>query len=835
MGRCAKQPLIVRAFNLDNPLESLEGIPLSFEITQGSGIFTEEIGYSTVSNAHGQAALHYHYADRPGLNKVQVSVLGYPEAAPVEFILEGYLPQMNLIRQPELVVHCPFDSLGDVFQIKLSDPRKNGIGIQSIEVKTKILRQVNGTIEEWKGAMLPRRQVTDVNGETVFSFATLDLTNEVYFRFYLPDFIDPQTNEFLKIETANIQWIGTDYLKISSGYAQVETANHKLKSPLGVYVGKYDTSGNPIPVTVVFSVKSGGGTITGANPQLTANGYASVEYTCGPKSEPQIIEAYYKDIQTGKEEKVYFTTGIPEVKLVREFLPGSNLFVYPGYVIPANLDDVRLETKYIIEAQLPHGISQPVTAKLISINLRGEQVAGIEGAIAPLLIENIPLTKVPASNNPDENRFALYRSDINNPLIVITKTILPPEEIPSIPVNLRPIQILKGGRGTVQPIVTFEHSPADDTKTPPENVADWEIIPTATTSIKISVPKEPRKFKGLQFDDEVAANKIFPVYDYGTEITFTAKYIKEKKLQEPIYYKWDFGDDSPVVEGETVKHKFEPPLNANGRRKDYMVTLTITIGKGHGAEIKKITYEISVAQKLIDEKGNFVFYGGTHLPKPPQEFLDDQYQKFKQEGKMPPEASAEEIKLVPAEYLQALINSYIAHRMFFISNSKEMSGHTDIVKIRGEVKLGGILIVAPDYIPSEELNATIDHEMVHIARYQNPLSADFLYTDPDILGISESAKLRLIELEGYGKSIGIKNVSYAFFLSDLTMLQAVFNKSFVTVRLLSEINQKDLAKEFKQKMIDIYNILPNECKGQEMKEKGTGLFFDDPNTIIIIK
>ncbi|MEK7450270.1 MAG: hypothetical protein AAB019_12410, partial [Planctomycetota bacterium] len=96
IGRCAKQPLIVRAFNLDNPAESIEGIPLSFEITQGGGIFTEEIGYSTITNLQGQAALHYHYGTEEMVNKVRVSVLGDPTVNPVEFSLVSYLPRLVL-------------------------------------------------------------------------------------------------------------------------------------------------------------------------------------------------------------------------------------------------------------------------------------------------------------------------------------------------------------------------------------------------------------------------------------------------------------------------------------------------------------------------------------------------------------------------------------------------------------------------------------------------------------------------------------------------------------------------------------------------------------------
>ncbi|MEK7448887.1 MAG: hypothetical protein AAB019_05315, partial [Planctomycetota bacterium] len=428
VGRCAESPLVIRAFNLDNPIKSLNAIPLGFTITQGSGIFIEEKNYSILTNNEGKASLHYHYATFPGVNKVKIGVLNAPETIPVEFSLEGYLPEISLVSIPELKIRARYDSLDDFFRIKVTDPRKN-TPLKDIEIKTELFNISDPTRKNEFMVMSPANQTTDEQGEAVFGFSMLDLDGYeqgVWFRFYLPEFIDPISSSPLKVDTQPFQWDFNTYLTIPAqdgGYAQIGVANKTLQNPLRIRL--YDfTIDQPIAGTnIIFTSKTIGGKVDGQGSvaKITdVNGYAEVMYTFGPKTEPQLVEV------SGKGEKVYFTLGIPTTKFVNELAAGSGLlgfFIDTKYILPWDLSEIdrdpnatpSWDVKYYIEAKMPLFEPAIISGGIDSFGGCRQNINTIDGAIAGVGVDNLQLQRVSGNE-----RYAVYRTVIDNPIVYIT-------------------------------------------------------------------------------------------------------------------------------------------------------------------------------------------------------------------------------------------------------------------------------------------------------------------------------------------------------------------------------------------------------------------------------
>ncbi|MBI4712630.1 MAG: hypothetical protein HY762_04925, partial [Planctomycetes bacterium] len=425
IGKCAKDPLIVRAYNANTGV-SLEGISLIFEATQVPGTFVEDTTYSTLTNIDGKSALHYHYSRTPGINQVKVGVSGDDSVTPVIFDnLEGYLPQITLQEPLPLEISTMFGALKDVLKVKVIDPRK-GTGLKNVKVKTRVWLLTGGPrppgggeeqpVEASEGTVIvsPSRQLTDANGEAVFGFAWLMTNVDGYIEFYLPEFIDPTTSQPLKKNSSHIGLppMLNQYLWIpivDNGQAQIGTVSQKLNKPLKVYVYKTDAFGNLIPTQVTFTVKVGGGTIVGMNPQMTVDGYAQIEYSLGDKTTLQIIEV------ASEGERIYFAVGIPEVILIKETSPGSGVFTPTDYIdtigvlqgdgtIVASVDadkEFRVEYKYA-------NIQNPPNSLILMLEGRDEKGTTVSSGVA---FGSRQIVVYKTLSQPEPERYVLYRSD----------------------------------------------------------------------------------------------------------------------------------------------------------------------------------------------------------------------------------------------------------------------------------------------------------------------------------------------------------------------------------------------------------------------------------------
>ncbi|GAI02811.1 unnamed protein product, partial [marine sediment metagenome] len=246
-------------------------------------------------------------ATTPGINKIEEGVLGDPSVTPVEFTLEGYLPDLA-ITKPTLPIQILPGALPEPLAIEVTDPRKDNIGVKDVEVRFEdITSPPPGKATEF----LPTSLVTDANGkgETGVIIPYYDPAKRTL-KIYLPEFINPDTGEPLsqEIEISVQGWVSL------YGNGQIGTPGKALENPLRIYY-------YPAGTRIIFTAKSPGGLVDGQTSVDTvtdANGEARVMYTFGTESKPQIIEAKYINPYTGQEEKVYFAAGPAEVRLVRK-------------------------------------------------------------------------------------------------------------------------------------------------------------------------------------------------------------------------------------------------------------------------------------------------------------------------------------------------------------------------------------------------------------------------------------------------------------------------------------------------------------------------------------
>lgn len=407
VSSCAEIPVVIRACNLNNSIQSLEGIPLEFGVITGGGKFVadgEEETYSTTTNAKGKGTLHYHYSQFPGTSHIRVGVSNDSSVKPVELQFEAYLPKIEIVeplnvpkkRFPDgverYVLNSPIDGLGDAIKVKVTDPQKR-TPLKGIEVRWEIVEDA---------IFLPEIEVTNDAGEAIFGFCGVGLPRnlkQVNLKAYLPDFMTIDSQEPLsdKIEIGVLE--GNQDFLVAGGQAQIGVANRRLSNPLKVYVSKKEKKGNIIPTQVMFKIIRGEGTIIGINPQMTVDGYAAVEYMFGHKTEVQIIEA------SSELGKVYFVAAPPQIKFVRKDSNGQ--FVREELIFYGDPTNWSNETAFYVEMEAPLYTLLPKTVKLQTTNLCGEEIQEFVGAAAAIS-QDIKLTL--AVNQPAPSRYLLLRS-----------------------------------------------------------------------------------------------------------------------------------------------------------------------------------------------------------------------------------------------------------------------------------------------------------------------------------------------------------------------------------------------------------------------------------------
>lgn len=126
----------------------------------------------------------------------------------------------------------------------------------------------------------------------------------------------------------------TPVLSIASGDGQ--TAEIGTTLPLGLTVSVTDGTGNPMAgVPITWTVQSGGGSISNADPETGANGLATATFTLGPAVGQQTVQA-----STPGASSVVFTeeaTAPPQPTLTLSIASGDGQSAPAGTILPQKL------------------------------------------------------------------------------------------------------------------------------------------------------------------------------------------------------------------------------------------------------------------------------------------------------------------------------------------------------------------------------------------------------------------------------------------------------------------------------------------------------------------
>ena len=239
--------------------------------------------------------------------------------------------------------------------------------------------------------------------------------------------ITPQWNHYLDIASSELP--GTN--------AQIGTANQALKNPLKVWIknqyewvkvwvpepapGHWEWKEYYLPSMVSVKVLVGNGSVDNPNPETVGGGFekdggkawesVGVNYTCGSKTEPQIIEARYTYGEpynriTGApaweapEEKVYFAVGVPEVRLVK-WDGNTSTFVPLDVITPAKILPRDTNKEFYIEQKTVY--KGPTST--VHINIKN----GCRENPSPIV--GVPLEKdITLYFVETTDRYSLYRS-----------------------------------------------------------------------------------------------------------------------------------------------------------------------------------------------------------------------------------------------------------------------------------------------------------------------------------------------------------------------------------------------------------------------------------------
>ncbi|MFH0889294.1 MAG: putative Ig domain-containing protein [Planctomycetota bacterium] len=444
IGRCANNPLVVRAYNLDNPTESIEGIPLLFEITQGGGIFVEQSGYSTVTNVDGKGALHYHFGMEEMVNKVRVSVLGDSSVIPVEFSLVSDLPRVKMTPG--------YEARGIIL---VNDSGKSELVIRTT-ASTEIRQAVGTLLNE---ILVPDSTAVDLvpsslytTGYSMFSLVgrkvgtyTREITLPEFPKFILIRYDNNGNLVEEKVasyrETITISERDEKGLKsaIIDGNGQVGISGTELAKPLKIDISEYINYNktNFIPYAGLpynylrssFALGCTDGcyllkTETGWSKEIVifTEGVASV-YVKVTSTQPLsgiwlrgITSEFMLFPQTGQPYIATFTLYPrtrcyaipPEIRFVRQsggsYNEISQLPTYGIFDRNWQIQSVQPEALYNVEYLLPSNYSGTPSLTLQTYNECKAPITETGRAVAPLT-QNITLTKV-----EDTDRFSRYRS-----------------------------------------------------------------------------------------------------------------------------------------------------------------------------------------------------------------------------------------------------------------------------------------------------------------------------------------------------------------------------------------------------------------------------------------
>ena len=264
---------------------AFEGVPVTFTVTSGDGSLSTTY---TATDANGRAESTLTLGPSPGTNTVTVSVTGSQEQQ--TFSAEGVrIPTSLEIISGDDQQRQPGAALEKPFVVEVRDHSDNPLP----EV------QVTFSVTSGGGSLSAGSVTTDASGRAE---STLTLGPEPGTNTVAVAIADVQGEQIFTAEGVRTP----TSLEIISGDDQQGQPGAALEMPFVVEVR--DKSDNPLPdVQVMFSVTSGGGTLSATPPTTDSDGRVESTLTLGPAPGTNTVTVSVTGIQ---EERTFNAEGI---------------------------------------------------------------------------------------------------------------------------------------------------------------------------------------------------------------------------------------------------------------------------------------------------------------------------------------------------------------------------------------------------------------------------------------------------------------------------------------------------------------------------------------------
>ena len=313
-GAALEKPFVVEV--RDQAEKPLPDVEVSFSVSSGGGTLSVT---STTTNANGRAESRLTLGPNPGRNTVTVSVTGVQEQQ--TFTSEG-------IRTPKTLEIIAGDNQEGLPGAALENPFIAEVRDQSDKPLAGV--QVTFSVSSGGGTLSVTSATTNSNGraESILTLGPNAGTNTVTASVAGIEEVQTFRAEGIRIPLAF--WIIT-------GFDQKGVIGEALAKPLVVEVR--DRSGEPLPsVQVIFSVSSGGGTLSVTTATTDNNGRAKSILTLGPNLGTNTVTVSVTGI---KEKQTFTSEGIRTPKTL-EIISGDNQEGLPG---------AALENPFIVEVR----------------------------------------------------------------------------------------------------------------------------------------------------------------------------------------------------------------------------------------------------------------------------------------------------------------------------------------------------------------------------------------------------------------------------------------------------------------------------------------------------
>ena len=275
-GEVLAKSFVVEIRDESNP--AFEGVPVMFTVASGGGTLSAT---SAATDSNGRAESIFTLGPNPGTNTVEVTATGIQEKQ--TFTAEGIrIPKTLEIISGKDQEGLPGFGLAKPFVMEVRDQVDKPVpGVQ-----------VTFSVTSGGGTLSVTSATTDANGraESILTLGPHPGTNTVTVSVAGIQEQQTFTAEGMRLPLAF--WI-------ISGYSQQGVLGEALAKPFVVEVR--DQSGEPLPgAQVIFSISSGGGTLSGTSATTDSSGRAESILTLGPDPGTNTVEVAVTGIQ-GKQ------------------------------------------------------------------------------------------------------------------------------------------------------------------------------------------------------------------------------------------------------------------------------------------------------------------------------------------------------------------------------------------------------------------------------------------------------------------------------------------------------------------------------------------------------